>query len=76
MRVMWALLRATVSDWYQDRAQRMGVALAYDSAQILLFGAEFTKVWTKQRRSGFWPEETAVSAREEARKKRGLGPLR
>jgi membrane protein len=26
---MWSLLSATCSDWYEDRAQRMGAALAY-----------------------------------------------
>src|SRR5438445_13618889 len=26
---MWSLLTATFNDWYEDRAQRMGAALAY-----------------------------------------------
>ena len=26
---MWPLLRATMSDWREDRAQRIGAALAY-----------------------------------------------
>ena len=26
---MWALLAATFGDWYEDRAQRLGAALAY-----------------------------------------------
>src|SRR5215831_11587128 len=26
---MWSLLGATVSDWYEDRAPRLGAALAY-----------------------------------------------
>src|SRR6266702_6815874 len=26
---MWSLVRATVIDWYEDRAQRIGAALAY-----------------------------------------------
>ena len=26
---MWSLLRATFIDWYEDRAQRLGAALAY-----------------------------------------------
>jgi hypothetical protein len=25
---MWSLLRATIIDWYEDRAQRLGAALA------------------------------------------------
>ena len=29
MRETWSLLRATGSDWYEDRAQRLGAALAY-----------------------------------------------
>ena len=29
MREAWSLLSATFSDWYEDRAQRMGAALAY-----------------------------------------------
>ena len=29
MRGMWLLLGATFSDWYEDRAQRIGAALAY-----------------------------------------------
>lgn len=26
---MWSLLAATFRDWYEDRAQRLGAALAY-----------------------------------------------
>ena len=29
MQEMWSLLAATFNDWYEDRAQRMGAALAY-----------------------------------------------
>jgi membrane protein len=29
MRGMWSLLGATFSDWYEDRAPRLGAALAY-----------------------------------------------
>ena len=29
MREVWSLTRHTFSDWYEDRAQRMGAALAY-----------------------------------------------
>jgi membrane protein len=50
------------------------VVWVYYSAQILLFGAEFTKVWTKRRGSGFVPEETAVPVTQEARAQQGLGP--
>ena len=52
------------------------VVWVYYSAQILLFGAEFTKVWTKRRGSGFAPATTAVPVTEEARAEQGLGPRR
>ena len=29
MRGIWALIRRTLSDWYDDRAPRLGAALAY-----------------------------------------------
>ena len=48
----------------------------YYSAQILYFGAEFTKVWTRRRGSGFTPAETAVPVTEEARAEQGLGQQR
>lgn len=48
----------------------------YYSAQILLFGAEFTKVWTKHRGSGFGVEKTAKAVTAEARAEQGLGPKR
>jgi len=50
------------------------VVWVYYSAQILLFGAEFTKVWTKRRGSGFVLEKIAVPVTEEARAEQGLGP--
>jgi membrane protein len=50
------------------------VVWVYYSAQILLFGAEFTKVWTKRRGSGFVPEQTAMPVTQEARAEQGLGP--
>ena len=50
------------------------VVWVYYSAQILLLGAEFTKVWTKRRGSGFVPEKTAVPVTQEARAEQGLGP--
>jgi membrane protein len=46
----------------------------YYSSQILLFGAEFTKVWTKRRGSGFVPEKMAEPVTQEARAEQGLGP--
>lgn len=50
------------------------VVWVYYSAQILLFGAEFTKVWTRRRGRGATPENTAVPITQEARAEQGLGP--
>ena len=50
------------------------LAWVYYSAQILYFGAEFTKVWTRRRGSGFTPQENAVPVTAEARAEQGLGP--
>src|SRR5688500_9047362 len=50
------------------------VVWVYYSAQILLFGAEFTKVWTKLRGSGFKVDKTAKPVTAEARAEQGLGP--
>ena len=50
------------------------VVWVYYTAQILLFGAEFTKVWTARRGSGFVPGITAVPVTEEARAEQGLRP--
>lgn len=49
------------------------VVWVYYSAQILLFGAEFTKVWTKRRGSGFRVANTAKPVTAEARAEQGLG---
>jgi membrane protein len=48
------------------------VVWVYYSAQILLFGAEFTKVWTRRRGSGFVPEKTAMPVTQEARAEQGM----
>jgi membrane protein len=50
------------------------VVWVYYSAQILLFGAEFTKVWTKRRGSGFKVDTSAKPVTAEARAEQGLGP--
>jgi uncharacterized BrkB/YihY/UPF0761 family membrane protein len=52
------------------------VVWAYYPAQILLFGAEFTKVRTKRRGSGFQVERTAKAVTAEARAEQGLGYVR
>jgi len=49
------------------------VVWVYYSAQILLFGAEFTKVWTKRRGSGFRVAADAKPVTAEARAEQGLG---
>jgi membrane protein len=50
------------------------VVWVYYSAQILLFGAEFTKVCTRRRGGGRYLKKTAVPVTEEARAEQGLGP--
>ena len=52
------------------------VVWVYYSTQILLFGAEFTKVWTKRRGSGFKVQKTAKPVTAEARAEQGMGPKR
>lgn len=44
------------------------VVWVYYSAQILLLGAEFTKVWTRRRGSGFVPDTTAMGVTPGARR--------
>lgn len=50
------------------------VVWVYYSAQIVLLGAEFTKVWTKRRGAAVEVEPTAVPLTAEARAEQGLGP--
>ena len=52
------------------------VVWVYYSAQILLLGAEFTKVYVKRRGSGFVPAEIAVPVTAEARAEQGMGERR
>jgi membrane protein len=44
----------------------------YYSAQILFFGAEFTKTYTKRRGAGATPTEVAVPVTQEARAEQGI----
>jgi membrane protein len=56
-------------------ASRSMVALlvwVYYSAQILLLGAEFTKVWSRRTRGRVEPTENAVPITEEARAQQGI----
>ena len=52
------------------------VVWVYYSAQILLFGAEFTKVWAEHRGSGFQVDRMATAVTAEARAEQGLGDAR
>lgn len=52
------------------------VVWVYYSSQILLLGAEFTKVWTERRGSGFQVEKIAKPVTAEARAEQGMGPKR
>jgi membrane protein len=45
----------------------------YYSSQIVILGAEFTKVWVRQRGSGFAPDAAAVPLTAEAKARHGLG---
>ena len=47
----------------------------YYSAQILFFGAEFTKVYAKSYGSGLKPERDAIPVSPEARAEQGLKPV-
>src|SRR4029453_9518958 len=49
------------------------VVWVYYSAQILLFGAEFTKVWPKRRGLGLKGEKTENPVTAEARAEQGMG---
>jgi membrane protein len=44
----------------------------YYSSQIVILGAEFTKVWVRRRGSGFTPREGVVPLTEEARAEQGI----
>jgi membrane protein len=67
--------RSTIASAYGAAGSLVIIVIwVYYSAQILLFGAEFTKVWTKRRGSGFVPEPIAEPVTDEAREEQGLGP--
>ncbi|MBI1734844.1 MAG: YihY/virulence factor BrkB family protein [Candidatus Rokubacteria bacterium] len=71
--------RATIGSAYGAAGSLVVVLLwVYYSAQILFFGAEFTKVWTRVRGAGAVPTAAAVPLTEEARAERGMarGPKR
>ena len=69
--------RATIGSAYGAAGSLVVVLLwVYYSAQILFFGAEFTKIWTRRRGAGAAPTEAAVPLTEEARAERGLARRR
>ena len=69
--------RATIGSAYGAAGSLVVILLwVYYSAQILFFGAEFTKVWTRRRGAGAVPTETAVPLTDEARAEQGMVPGR
>lgn len=66
--------RASVGVGYGAAAQSIVVLLVwvYYSAQILLLGAEFTKVYSKRAGSKVTPTEDAVPITDEARAQQGI----
>ena len=66
--------RATVGRGYGATAQSLVVLLVwvYYSAQILVLGAEFTKVYSKRSGSKVKPTEDAVPITDEARAQQGI----
>ena len=65
--------RTTIGSPYGAAGSLVIVLLwVYYSAQILFFGAEFTKVWARRRGSGATPTEAAVPLTEEARAHQGM----
>ena len=52
MRGMWSLLAATFRDWYEDRAQRMGAALAYYTIFALTPGWSSSWRWRDSSSAG------------------------
>jgi membrane protein len=69
--------RTVVASAYGAAASLVVIVVwVYYSAQILLFGAEFTKVWTRRRGGGFKVDKTARPVTAEARREQGMGPRR
>ena len=60
--------RATIGSAYGAAGSLVVILLwVYYSAQILFFGAEFTKAWTRRRGAGIAPTAMAVPVTEEAK---------
>jgi membrane protein len=65
--------RATIGSAYGAAGSLVVILLwVYYSAQILFFGAEFTKLWARRRGAGAVPTEAAVSLTEEAKAEQGM----
>jgi membrane protein len=66
--------RTTIGSAYGAAGSLVVILLwVYYSAQILFFGAEFTKVWARRRGAGAVPTEVAVPLTEEAKAEQGMG---
>jgi membrane protein len=69
--------RTTIGSAYGAAGSLVVVLLwVYYSAQILFFGAEFTKIWARRRGAGAVPTEAAVPLTEEAKAERGMARRR
>jgi membrane protein len=65
--------RTTIGSAYGAAGSLVIILLwVYYSAQILFFGAEFTKVWTRRRGAGAPPTEAAVPLTQEAKAEQGM----
>lgn len=65
--------RTTIGSAYGAAGSLVVILLwVYYSSQILFFGAEFTKVWTRRRGGGAVPSTAAVPLTEEAKAERGM----
>jgi membrane protein len=67
--------RTTIGSAYGAAGSLVVVLLwVYYSAQILFFGAEFTRVWTLRRGAGAVPTPSAVPLTAEAKAQQGMVP--
>ena len=65
--------RTTIGSAYGAAGSLVVILLwVYYSAQILFFGAEFTKVWARRRGAGTMPTELAMPLTEEAKAEQGM----
>ncbi len=70
----WYLGRGSVTSPYGAAGSLVVILLwVYYSAQILLFGAEFTRVYAERYGSGVEPTSNAIFVSDEARARQGMG---